>query len=329
MSVVADLPLGRGPIHGSAMAWLAPDRIVAIAWDCCTDDVDLVVADPVGRRVVERHALHADPLGALRADDRLVVLAAQQEGIGPVKLLLIDAEGTIQSVVLDRIEGGSERIGEGSDVGVNDLRPALTVQPDGRRAFVFSPTGLAAEVDLPTAAVTYHILSHGRLVPAVQAKRYLGSSRWAQALGNGLVVLTGSTSRPYTDKTGKEQVKRVPAGLELVDVRDWSTRTIDPNADSFAFASDRLLTRDMLLATGSRWDSGTGALAQGSGLSAYTLTGERTFRLFKGKGAAVAGVYGTRAFVSLGSEELRVVNLVSGRVIGKRDYKTVPWLILP
>jgi hypothetical protein len=271
--------------------------------------------------------LHVDSIRELQAVRRLVVLAAPQEGIGAVSVLVIDANGGIQTRVLERIEGGSERIGEGAELGVNDLRPALAV--DGERAFVFSPSGLAAEVDLSSLEVDYHPLVHGRRATRTPAKRYIGSSVWAQTLADGLIAVTGSSSRPYVDKDGNEQILREPAGLELVDTRDWSVRSIDPSADSFAFVSDQLLTRDLLLATGSRWDSGQEGGSAPTGVSAYALDGQRLFRVFKNRHAAVDFVYRNRAYVNVESGVLRVVNLGSGRVVGRRDYKTIPWLITP
>jgi hypothetical protein len=105
-------------------------------------------------------------------------------------------------------------------------------------------------------------------------------------------------------------------------------RSIDPSADSFAFVCDRLLTRDLLLATSSRWDSGQEG-GSPSGVSVYALNGQRLFRLFKNRHAAIDLVYRNRAYVNVESGVLRVVNLGLGRVVGKRDYKTIPWLITP
>src|SRR5207244_3863367 len=48
-------------------------------------------------------------------------------------------------------------------------------------------------------------------------------------LGNGLIALTGSNDHArVTD--GRYDIGADPAGLELVDVRDWTTRTVDPDA---------------------------------------------------------------------------------------------------
>jgi hypothetical protein len=327
MATVADIPIGRGPLYGDALQWLQPDRIVGIAWDCCADEYDLVVVDPEGRRVVERRALHVYPIRALRAGKQLVVLAAPRAGIGPVSVLTIDPQGSVRSVVLDRIEGGSERLGEEPEMGVKTVRPALVVLRGGERALVFSPSGLAAEVDLGSFAVEYHRYLAGR-APAARTKRWVAAQRWAEQVGDGLVAVTGSSHEPYVDAQGKEQFRSVPAGVVLVDVRGWTVRAIDANADVFALASDNALTEDLLLVTGLRADTGTKEY-RGSGLTAYSLSGRLVFQLFKGKDAYLARVYRTRAYVGVDSTTLRVVDIGSHRVTGKRAGKTLPWLITP
>jgi hypothetical protein len=326
---VGEIAFGRGAVSEDSIAWLAPDRIVAIARDCCSGGFDLVVLDPVARVVQERRPLHFEVLAAVQARDRLAVLAAPEQGIGPVQLLLVDAQGGIAAAELDRIRGGYETISHGDDRGLKALRPALAVERGGLRAFVFAPSGLSAEVDLASLAKDYHPLALGGNAPASRAKLFLHSSRFAHDLGNGLVAVSGSSVTPYLDANGQEQLRFEPAGLDVVDTHDWTVRTIDRNADSFAFVTSRLLTRDMLLATGSRSDSGAPGSSTASGLSAYTLNGERLFHLFGSKWAGVDTIFGNRAFVDVASSTVRVVNLGSGRVEGTRSYYTIPRLIRP
>ena len=85
----------------------------------------------------------------------------------------------------------------------------------------------------------------------------------------------------------------------------------------------------MLLATGSRSDSGVAGSRTTSGLNAYTLEGKRLFHLFGTKWAGINTVFGNQAFVDIGSSTLRVVNLGSGRVVGTRPYSSIPWLVTP
>jgi hypothetical protein len=323
LRIVDDFAIGPGSL--SWVAWLAPDRLAALVWHCCSAPRELVVVDPVARTVVERHALSGEMLGVAQGYGRLVVLSATQAGIGPVELFVVEADGTIRSVLLDRIDGGWERL-SGTVPGIDALTPALAVQRDGQRAFVLATSGQVADVDLASMTVTYHSLSFGRRAPASQAKRYQGSTRYAEVLGNGLLAISGADTRPFLDKHGKELVRHRPAGLELVDTRAWTAKTIDRDADSFSVAGDTLL------ATGSRWTTAS-VLHTGTGLAAYTLDGRRRFRLFKKQEVWIGQVYGTRAFVSLtqGYEPsvYRVVDLGQGRVAGKRRQETLPWLIAP
>lgn len=325
LRVADDFPIGAGTVWPTTTAWLAPNRLAAVVWHCCSAPSELVVVDPLARTVVERRALPGVLLDVAQGYSRLVVLSATEAGIAPVELLVVDGDGTIRSPMLDRIDGGSERL-PGGEPGVDALRPALAVQRDGQRGFVLAPSGEVAEVDLASLAVTYHSLSSGRRAPASEAKRYKGSSRYAEVLDDRRVAMSGADDRPFLDKHGKELVRHRPAGLELVDTQHWTARTIDPDADSFAVAGDTLL------ATGSCWTTAS-LVHKGSGLSAYTFEGHRRFRLFKNEEVWIGQVFGTRAFVSrmqaYDPNVYRVVDLTKGRVAGKRSQETLPWLIAP
>jgi len=320
-SRVADIPLGPGPLQDGAMAWLAPDRIVAVAWNCCTEDADLVVVDALSRRLVERQPLRAYVIRTVWSGDRLVVLAGKQGGVGAAKLLVIDSNGTVREAVLERIAAGVERIGEEPpDIRVNAVRPGLAVDRAGNRALVFPATGPAAEVDLTSLAVTYHVLARARLSPADRYKNYSEASREAALLPNGVVAVAGGTRQPYVDADGKQQARHDPSGLELVDLSSWTSRMVDPNADSFA------VTASGLLATGSRYDSGKESRPSYYGLRVYTFAGERRFTLFKSKYCWVRGTHGNRAAVDV-EQETRIIDLVGGRAIGKRNAERMPLLV--
>jgi hypothetical protein len=329
MKVVGEIPLGRGTLQPQSMAWVAPDRLVAVAWSCCPastepdgpltgEDSDLVVVDPVAGRLVERRPLAPGfPIAVRATPGQLLVLLRIGEGIGPVELLAVGPDGTIRSVVLDRIEGGTGRTEE----GFTGVDPGLAVQPDGRRAFVFSAGGTVAEVDLASLAVTYHSLTLGRRAPAVRAKRFEGSFRRAAMLPNGFIALSGFDVRPYVDGDGNEQIGSVPAGLELVDPSRWNAELIDADADSFAVAGDNVLATGGIRASGGK--------LRGGGLTAYTLWGKHRFKILKRRSVAVDYVYGNRAFVNLEPNVLHVVDLHRKRVTGRRNAKTFPWLIVP
>ena len=165
------------------MAWLAPDRIVAVAWNCCTEDpmADLVVVDPLSRRLVERRPLRAHVIRAVRSGDRLVVLAGKQ-GSRRRQAVVIDSNGTVREGVLERIAAGVERIGE-------------------------EPPGLA---------VTYHVLARARRLPGrpaqeLPAKPRGGGSTTERRGGGGRGERDSRPSTP-TQAPGSPR----PLGLELV-----------------------------------------------------------------------------------------------------------------
>jgi hypothetical protein len=186
--------------------------------------------------------------------------------------------------------------------------PGLAIDRDGRRAFVVAP-GLVAEVDLRTLAVSYHSLRPARsllgrvrrwLDPEAQAKDVSGPVRSAQWLGDGRLAVTGA------DEDGR-RVRA--AGLALVDTRGWSARTIDPSASDVRVADGLLL-------------AGGGTL----GLAAYAFDGSEAFHLFAGRQAWVSQVHAGRAYVGVGGEDaVRVVDLATGREIGRRSAP--PWLV--
>ena len=67
------------------------------------------------------------------------------------------------------------------------------------------------------------------------AKASSGSERSARWLGNGLLAVSG---------LDRDATSTKPAGLRLVDVRDRTSRTIDPTATSFTVAGGVLLVEN-------------------------------------------------------------------------------------
>jgi hypothetical protein len=152
-----------------------------------------------------------------------------------------------------------------------------------------------------------------------------GPTRSARWLGDGRLAVTGADDELITDRGNREQRSR-PAGLRIVDTRDWTYRTIDPHAIAVHVAGR------LLLATGQSAylapdDEKTG------GMTAYTLDGQRRWSLFPGRDAWVEQVAGRRAFVLAGvgtvgtAPKPRVVDLRTGRVSADRP-DTLPRLLL-
>ena len=97
-----------------------------------------------------------------------------------------------------------------------------------------------------------------------------GPIRRAQSIGNDFVLVSGSNLHDSED-----QVASDPAGLELIDTRDWVRYVLAPDADTFTVANG------VLLVTGARWRGNVNPT--GMGLEAYGAGGGRRFGLFAGE----------------------------------------------
>jgi hypothetical protein len=309
LRVVRTVALGRGGGLES-IAWLARDRVLVLGTD------QLYVVDRGTGQVVDRTAIDGDVLQVARSAHYLVVLRGSQGSISPARLLVVAERGNVRSVPIDKIAAGTQWVDE-----VTTYRhPGLAVDPQGERAYVFSPEGLVAEVDLNSLAVAYRTPAQRRSLLA-QAKASAGPSRYAKWLGNGLVAVAGADEHAYRDEEGYLQLRDEGAGLKIVDTRKWTVRTVDPEARFFAPAGRQLLACAWL------WDSAARRMS-GIGLAAYTLDGRKRFHLFGKKPVGVRLVYRGRAYVGIGDDpELRIVDLARGRVVGTRR-DPLPWLLI-
>lgn len=285
-------------IHGGAvgaLAWLAAGRVLAVQ-ETRSERQRVVAIDLSRRRVVASHALRGSVLDLARTPQQLVALVAPAEAIGPARLAVVDRRGAVRFAPLGRILAGSKLLAGGSDHRVDARVPGLTVDPQGRRAFVVAQS-VVAEIDLQTLAVSYHTLAR---TTSLQAKQVSGYRREAHWLGAGLLAVSGSDTA---------QGETQPAGLMLLATRDWSARTVDARVTGFQVAGELLLaTRE-------------------SGLAAYGLDGRLQYELFEGERTWLAHVYGGRAYVgAAGRDSLRIVELATGRVVGERAAP-LPWLV--
>lgn len=284
MRVSANVPLSGDPV--GALAWPAPGRLLALQEDSGTQV--LLAVDLETRRMTARRRLGGAVETLARTPNGLVLLVAPAGAIGPARLVVADSRAAVRSLVLTRMVAGLKVLGTARHA-VDHRSPGLAVDPEGRRAFVVAPR-LVAEVDLTSLAVAYHEL--GSREPAALTKTTTGFWRRAQWLGGGLLAVSGSDS---------ESIRTRPAGLLVVDTRSWRVRTLDRDASHFVREGD------LLLATGS------------VGLTAYGLDGAKRFAVFDGIQAFVAEVYDGRAYVWVrGQEPLRIVDLMSGDVVGER-----------
>ena len=318
------------PLGGSALAllWANPHRIVAIVQDCCTNSVSIAVVDPGARRIVSSSPLGGDTAVWTRAGDRLLLLVTPTNAIGPAQLVVVDATGGIRTVKLGRVVAGRSWPEDHSApmLGTQQI-PAVAADSGTGRAYVIQPDGLAAEVSLESLEVSYHELAPASLAarlsawlqPAAQAKGMNGTAWHGVALGNGFVAVTGTVERAVVNGN-TEQMSTAPAGLAIVDLRNWTIRTLDRGADAVAVADG------LLLATGRSWTS-TEQRSTGMGLAAYGGDTKLRFHLFAGESAWVEQTWGGRAYVQRDGNTT-VVELASGRVVEQRSG-TTPMVLLP
>lgn len=286
---LADLPLrGAGQV-----AWL-DRKIVAVLRGAGPNMLEVVEVDAVAHTVRSRRRFAGVVLEARAHPNALVALLGRTDKIAPVRLLVVQA-GRTRVTRLDRVRAGTVWRRGNPPVGTSRI-PALALGAAGT-AYVADPSGLVAKVPLGTLRPTYRALRGGF------AKVVNYSQRRALALGGGLLAITGMDASPAGTR---------PAGLELVDTRTWRSRLVEPGATE-AWASEA-----GLLVTGSSWDARSRKLTS-MGLAVLDRTGGARLRLFGDSYAWVGAVVQSRAYVQVGAQsELAVVDLVSGRVVGRR-----------
>lgn len=298
----------------SALAWTSQREVVALVGKtiCCGyARLRAVAADVRTGRIVWRRRIPGTVLHLGRMSNGLALLSAPVGRIGRASLVLVDARG----VRIVRLPMSAGQIPGGGGI-TRWQEPGLAVDGTSDRAFIIGATGPTVEVDLATGVVSSHSLSRRRsllarfddwLQPAASAKGDSGPIRQAEWLGNGYLLLTGTDQHDGHRHNSSES-----AGIELVDTRSWTERMLAPEADAYAIADG------FLLADGA-----------GGGLAAYGPDGIQSFHLFPGRQVWVDHVIGKRAYVgALSWKRLRVVDLSTGKVIGKVSASSTPTLLL-
>lgn len=273
--------------------------------------------DPISRRVLWERAIDGVVLSVESSASGLVCLVAPEGGTGPARIEAIGADGSIRSIVLERVLAGSHH-DETSDAFLGEGRwPGLAVDEIGNRAYIVGAGEPIAQVDLSSMSVTYH---GGSRTPA---KFLNGPQRTATWLGNGLLAVTGTDPRAWTDAQGREQETVTPAGLIVVDTRTWSQRMLQPDATTVVTAGASLL------AFGAGWDSSTDTRS-GSGLTVYGLDGTPRLHLF-GRTSVDAWTQGGLAYVSLHDRDghMVVVDVDGGRILSSVTRPLTVLLLTP
>ncbi len=325
MRVQGDLRLSQYRGCASSLTWLRPDRLLAVV--TAAGYPDLVVVDPLARRVLRREPLPAEPWATARTQDELVLMLGTYGAFAPARVAVVDAEGTVRVATVERVLAGNV-VDQSSDFPrIREISPGFAVDPAGRRAYLVPASGPVAEVDLETLAVTYHELDRPSLltrvahwlVPAAQAKALEGPVRTARWLGDGLIAVSGMDYSMVRISKGDEVEIGTPAGVSLIDTRSWTTHRLSGEASEFAVAPGRVI------AQGGSWDSQDDRYI-GPGLLAFGLDGRERWRLHAGEYRRIdpAGAVG---YVYIAAGRAEVVDLATGVVLRtiQRNERRNPW----
>jgi hypothetical protein len=297
----------------AAVVWSRPRRlwiVLAVPGCCAVGSTTVVAVDPIAEQVVARRRLAGGLVRVAGSPEGPVLLLAPPAIIGPARLVTVDAAGGVEQLPLDGVSAGAmptERV-----PSVERVRtPALAFDPGRRRAYVVSSRPEAVEIDLRRRRVTDHrLVARASLLdrlrdllepPAAAAGAQVGVVRRAAWIGEGRIALTGYDADVVWRPHGAVEAERRPAGLHVIDTRDWSVRTLDERASDFVAAAGLLLT------------SGPG----GRGLAAYSPEGRDTFHVLGDRHVEVVATAGSLAYVRTPPEPaLQVVDVTRGRVIG-------------
>lgn len=274
------LRLGDGAVLGAI--WASQSRLVALLGGATPE---IVVVDPQTRAVLRRAKLSGASLGVVRAGGRLLTLLAPAAGIGPARLAVVAADGTVKTVAIQGLTAGVEQPTKPPYVA-RFASPALVAS--GTRVVVLARESLF-EIDLESLSVR---------VQQLDIRTTARAAKYVEGWGRNAVWLRGDTiafSGWSTDAAGK----RSTTGVRLLDVTTGSTRTLDGDATSMTRAGSTLLVHG------------------GGPLRGYGLDGTPRFELLAGTDTGYVQVAGRYAYVGSGnSTRFAVVDVQNGNVVG-------------
>lgn len=282
-------------IAAEAIAWLAPDRLVAVLLSG-----EVMVVDPTSGKIVQRWDMSSGarfyfPESA-DTPEMLVALLVGTGKLRPARLVVVDREGSLRSTWLRRIRVGQRRVANNQVVPQS---AGLALDPAGNRALVSGAGAPLAAVDLDTMQVRYHSL---RNLAKARARRgaIISSDRRALWLGHGRLAILGDD---YVSGRSR-RVETSPSGVHIVNTRGWTSHTIAERASAARIAAGRLLVY-------TPWHT------PGAGLGIHTQAGRRLHHLF-GNRALDVQVAGRYAY-AIGERALRVVDVRSGKVVHEAE----------
>jgi hypothetical protein len=229
----------------------------------------VVSIDPRSRTVTKRHPLDGTILQVeAGTEGQVVLLLGPRQGIGQLQLAVVGDKGMTTAGVPD-LTGGSSFERDGDDIRAREVIPALIVDREGHRAFVYKQ-GVVVAISLDDLTATTHPLSRpvsvwnrfrNWLEPAAQAKLVSGSYRNGEWIGEGRFAVSGSDF---------SEEEATPAGLTLVDTSNWTLHKVADRGAEVAASGDTLLTF---------------GYHQVDGIRGYDLTGRQRFHVLRGRSA--------------------------------------------
>jgi len=266
----------------------------------------LVAVDPASRTVVGSKSLDGWVYGWVHGDNVLVLLLGPQSGIGPARLAVVGADGSVRTVGLDGVSVGRDAFDESKPTAIQHYaQPGLAVAPDGSVAFVASPSGIVA-VELGTLTASYHGIVRGeRRLQKGAAEGSWRTLRWVQP---GVLALSGHDDHSTVDADGSIHEHPVPVGVELVSTKEWTAKMVDATAEYVSIGAGGMLV------TPWTWDA-TRQRYLGNGATIYSLDGAKRAHVL-GKRLVDGMVVGQRAFLYWGQgAAYSIVSMKTGKVL--------------
>lgn len=280
--------------HGSVVkaVWGSPNRLTVLL---AGSPPQVVVVDPSARSVLHRKELLGVVLTTIRVGSRLLTLLAPRDRIGPARLAVISADGSVQTVAFPGLTAGWGR--SATPRGPSRFAsPGLAAQ--GTRAVVLGPEGLV-DIDLATLGVRGQRLDTRT---TARARKFVeGWGRSVAWLRESIVAFAGWSS---------SDAQALPIGVRIADIETGATRVLDAKATSVTRAGSTLLVH------------GNGPLR------GFRLDGTLRFELLGGTDTGFVQVAGRYAYVGSGnSTQFAVVDVQAGNVVG-RVRTTKPTVVL-
>ena len=294
------------------LGWVSEDRVVAITGED-PDRERFIWVDATTRKVLARRAFSGSTVNPVPVPGGLAVAMGPSEGTGPLRILMLDPNGGVRTIVIDGIRAGADYRDRGGEV----LTPAVTVDRATGRLYVVAARGLlVAEVELATGAVTYHSL--GASASKGNIEVWWRNAEWA---GDGRIAVTGDH---WPRPRGRVFDGPVPFGLRMIDTTDWSIATLHAQTDAMHVADGAVL------AAGTRYFN-AGRRSESYGLQAFDTSGRRVFTRFRGMRVALLGSRGGLAYAWVRrTRRAHVIDLASGRTLATiRTGRGAPHLLSP